>query len=155
MLRALLLVAAALSPLPAIAAPAVNTPISPLKQLRSQPGTDSENQLTLLLVSRADCPYCDFVREEVLTPLLRSDIFGTQLRIRELKIDQEQTVTDAKGIQLSNRAFSQRYKATFTPTLLLLDNKGSSLAKPVVGVANRDMYSFYVERNIRNALHDQ
>ncbi len=132
-----------------------STVIAPLKSLQSQASPSGQPILTLLLVSRSDCSYCAFVREEVLTPLQRSNMFSPQLRIRELKVDRHESVIDLNGIEIAHPQLAQRYQATFTPTLLLLDHQGIAVAKPIIGVANRDMYGFYVERNIRNALAAQ
>jgi len=122
--------------------------ILPLKNLPAS--TDSS--VKLVLVSRQDCHYCEFVRSEVLRPLLLGNHFGEQLQIRELKIDQDTEVADADEKQVSGRELAARYKANFTPSLLLFDANGRQMGTALVGVANPEMYSFYVERKIKQAI---
>lgn len=102
----------------------------------------------LLVVSQADCPYCELLKREVLRPMLVSGQYEGRVLIRELFIDSELPVRDFDGQAVSPDALARRYRARLTPTLLFLDHGGRELTERMIGINTLDFYGYYVDAAI-------
>jgi thioredoxin-related protein len=84
--------------------------------------------------------------------MIRSGNYSKRLIIRELLLDTGSYVIDFKGVRRENHDFSYDYKVTLTPTLLFLDADGKELATKMVGIQTPDMFYYYVDQSIQEAL---
>jgi thioredoxin-related protein len=111
-----------------------------------------EQRIIMLLVSQADCPYCHLVREEVIRPMILGGDFRNEILIREMFMDEGETVVDFQGASVDAADFAHGYGVFVTPTLLFLGPDGKELARQMVGVNTIEMYYYYVDQSIRTAL---
>ena len=72
--------------------------------------------------------------------------------IREIYIDLGAQVKDFSGIVRESSSFMLDYDVYLTPTLLFLDDEGRELTERMVGIQTPEMYLFYVDRAVANAL---
>jgi thioredoxin-related protein len=111
-----------------------------------------EGKAILLLISQEHCSFCVQIKQEVIGPMIRSGAYNKRLIIRELLLDTSSDVIDFKGVRRGNHDFSYDYKVTLTPTLLFLDAAGNELAAKMVGIQTPDMFYYYVDQSIQEAL---
>ena len=106
----------------------------------------------LLMVSGIDCTFCASLKEEYLEPMLRNTEYEKKVIIREVIIDDGSDLLDFDGKRISGNDVSLRYNANLTPTLLFIDHQGKELAERVVGYTTPEMYGYYLDRSIDQAL---
>jgi len=111
-----------------------------------------QNRLMVILVSQEHCEFCEQIKEEILNPMIRSGEHKKDILIRELFIDFDITLKDFSGKQRSGTDIAQDYGISFTPTMLFLDSQGKLLVEPMVGLSTPDLYPFYLERSIKQAI---
>jgi thioredoxin-related protein len=111
-----------------------------------------DGKVILLLVSQTYCPFCVQIKQQILFPMLLAGDFREELMIRELLIDAGMDVVDFQGNSRSGSALAADYGARLTPTMLFLDPQGEELAKPLVGIYTPEMFYYYVEESIRQAI---
>ena len=109
------------------------------------------SQVLVVMVSQHGCSYCTLIREEFLLPMQRRQDAPNTVMIRELKIDQTQPVTDFDGVPRTAKTLAARYSANLTPTVLILDEKGTLLVPKLVGISTPDFYGYYLDTAIENA----
>lgn len=102
----------------------------------------------MLMVSQDHCPYCVLLKNDILNPMMVSGDYTDRVIMAELIIDLGGTITDFDGNKVSPRDVAVRYKSTFSPTLLFLDENGRQVRKRMVGVNTIEMYGFYVDESI-------
>lgn len=106
----------------------------------------------LLLVSQHHCPFCAQIKREILGPMVISSEYKDRLLIREIYIDLGTRVRDFKGKLLDSSAFVLGYKTYLTPTLLFLDAEGNELTERIVGIQTPELFFFYVDRAVQEAI---
>jgi thioredoxin-related protein len=106
----------------------------------------------LLLVSQEECSYCIQIKREVIGPMIRSGDYEDRLLIRELLLDGVSTVIDFQGVARDSHNVAYDYQASVTPTLLFLDADGKELTAKMVGISTPDMYYYYVDQSIQEAI---
>ncbi|BAO44795.1 conserved hypothetical protein [Thiolapillus brandeum] len=111
-----------------------------------------EQRLIMLLVSQVDCPYCHLIKEEVIRPMILGGDFREQILIREILMDEGERLVDFQGQETEAADFAHGYGVFVTPTLLFLGADGRELAKKMTGVNTIEMYYYYVDQSIREAL---
>lgn len=112
----------------------------------------SNGQVILLLVSQEYCSFCEQIKREVIRPIIRSGSYDNRLMIRELMLDGGSDIVDFEGNQQESQAFAFGYRVGLTPTLLFLSPNGQELAPKMVGIQTPEMYYYYVDESIQQAL---
>lgn len=112
----------------------------------------AEEKAILLLVSQEQCSFCVQIKQEVIGPMIRSGDYENRLIIRELLLDTGSEVIDFKGVHRESPDFAHDYKVSLTPTLLFLDANGKELTAKMVGIQTPDMFYYYVDQSIQEAL---
>jgi thioredoxin-related protein len=102
----------------------------------------------VLVVSRADCPYCELLKEEILQPMLISGDYDGRVLIRELLIDSALPLRDFDGQAIAPDALASRYRTRLTPTVLFLDHRGRELTERMIGINTVDFYGYYLDAAI-------
>lgn len=121
------------------------------KDLQQDATALTSTQVLLVMVSQHGCSYCTLIKEDFLRPMLRNPKAQQAVMIRELKIDQTRPIIDFDGSQRSAAQVASRYSATLTPTILLLDDKGTLLAPKLVGISTPEFYGYYLDTAIESA----
>lgn len=98
----------------------------------------------VILVSAADCPYCEVLKDNVFIGMERDE----RIILRELATDKPIHLVDFDGSATNHQTFTSKQRLFFTPTVLFLDGTGRPLAKALVGVTNVDFYLYYLEQRI-------
>jgi thioredoxin-related protein len=106
----------------------------------------------LLAVTREGCGYCAQLRRDFLAPMIRSGEYTDKVRIRELMMEPETAVRDFDGGVTTTAEIAARHGISITPTVLLLDSAGTRLRPPITGISNADMYGFYLDEAIAEAM---
>ena len=105
----------------------------------------------VLLVTLPGCPYCELVRRSYLLPARKE----SGLPAWQLNITDRTTPLIAfdgfDGKPTSAAAQLKSWKASFTPTVLFLGQRGQELAERLVGVAVPDFYGAYLEERLATA----
>jgi hypothetical protein len=105
----------------------------------------------LLFFDLWDCPYCDRALHEFLVPMANGSEWGSRAIYRQIEIDKTDALTDFNGDKTTYRAVAQRFKVKVTPTIHVVDAKGVTLGKPLVGLMTPDFYGGYLEQAINEA----
>ncbi len=98
-----------------------------------------------------DCPYCDFIREDYLEPMLGDAAYLNKIIIREIHSDRLTSVIDFNGQAIEGIDLAQRYGASLAPTLIFIDGHGRQLVERMVGVTTPDFYGGYLDQAINQA----
>jgi thioredoxin-related protein len=100
----------------------------------------------LVLYTAPACPYCERLKQEVLTPMFREGSQQPLAVVRELDINTAGKMVDFDGLRIRSRHFKQRYQVFATPTLLILDADGLPLSDPIVGYDSKQAYKARLDR---------
>jgi len=106
----------------------------------------------IVFVSRDACPYCRTLRNTVLGPMSAADRFENRAILTEVSLDRVEPLTGFANKQLTAKEFGAHYRAEITPTLLFLDSEGREIGKRIVGISNLELYGFYLQKSIDQAL---
>ncbi|MEG7522605.1 MAG: thioredoxin fold domain-containing protein [Chromatiales bacterium] len=106
----------------------------------------------LLMVSQDHCPFCDLMKQEILHPMLLSGEYEEKIIMREILIDLGQDVTNFEGQREDASHFVHGYDVHLSPTLLFLNGEGSEVRKRMIGINTVEMFSFYLDAAIDEAM---
>ena len=113
----------------------------------------SANRMPLLLYfSQTHCSYCRRMEDEILLPMVRSGLYEERAMLREVAIDEGPSITGFDGQPLDTRMLFYRYDGIVTPTLVLTDGAGQLIGKPLVGINTVELFGWYLDNAIDNAL---
>jgi len=102
----------------------------------------------MILFAMRGCPWCTFVEEDFLKPMLRNERYRSQYVIRRVMTDSYARITDFNGEAISPDKFASRYNASLTPTLIFIDHQGNVIAPTIRGVANTEFYGYDLEQGM-------
>ena len=105
----------------------------------------------LLFFDLWDCPYCDRALREFLVPMANGSEWGSRAIYRQIEIDKMLPLVDFAGGTTTHRDLAKAYGVRYTPTLHLLNGRGETLGKPLVGLMTPDFYGAYLEQAISEA----
>jgi thioredoxin-related protein len=129
------------------------TPIPPVEDFRKEGAEAAANgQTVLLAVTREGCAYCAVLRREVLSPMILGGEYAARVLIREMMMEPDTAIVDFAGENTTTAQLAARYGVSITPTVLLLDASGKLLASPITGINNVDMYGYYLDQAIAEAI---
>lgn len=100
----------------------------------------------LLVITRADCGYCELLKSAVVLPMIISGEYEDRAIIREINIDTGPQVVNFEGRTVSPFSIANGYDALLTPTVLIVGPDGTELANRLIGINNVDMYLWYLDR---------
>jgi len=106
----------------------------------------------IVFVSRDACPYCRTLRGSILKPMFTTGKFEQRAILVEISLDRLEPLTGFENGSITARAFGELYRSEITPTLLFLDSEGREIAKRIVGISNLELYGFYLQKSIDEAL---
>ena len=108
----------------------------------------------LIFFNLTGCHYCRGALREVIVPMFRNAEWRAAMEFRQVTVDDRKSLVDFDGKTIENIAFAKSRKATFTPTVMLVDDKGQSLGDPIVGISNFDFYGAYVDALAKKAIDE-
>jgi thioredoxin-related protein len=106
----------------------------------------------LLFFNLSGCHFCRFSLRTAVVPMFREPKFREAIEFRQITIDDGKTLIDFNGTKISTHEFAQKRKATFTPTVMMVDGNGAQIGESIVGIASIDFYSGYVEELAKAAI---
>ncbi len=106
----------------------------------------------LLFFNLSGCHFCRFSLRTAVVPMYRDATFRDAVVFRQITIDDGKTLIGFDGKKVSTHDFASQYKATFTPTIMMVDGAGKQIGDSIVGVASIDFYSGYVEALAKGAI---
>lgn len=112
----------------------------------------TEKRIIMLLISQEHCPFCVQIKDQILYPMIRAGDYKDELLMREIFIDLDRSAIDFRGNEGSARDLAVQYGADLTPTLLFLGHDGKELTERMVGIYTPEMYFYYVDESIKQAL---
>jgi len=136
--------------LPRVSGHAVNLP--PAQDLRADGEKSAREKIPVLLFFDLwDCPYCDRALREFLVPMANGDMWRSRAIYRQVEIDKTDPIVGFDGDHTTHRELAKKYGVRYTPTLHLVNARGETLGKPLVGLMTPDFYGAYLEQAINDA----
>lgn len=127
--------------------------ITPLTDLQQDARIAKSKKLPILIIFTAGyCHYCEVVKEEFLKPMIRSGEYVDKVLIREAEVDSYTDIRDFSGKPIGLDNLAVHYRATMTPTVILLGPDGELLTQRLVGVTTVDFYGGFLDDAIDTAL---
>ncbi|OOZ39327.1 hypothetical protein BOW53_11970 [Solemya pervernicosa gill symbiont] len=115
--------------------------MTPAQNLQADAANARAQGLPILLVfSAAHCPFCDLLDEEILKPMMISGDYTDKVILRNVDLDEYDTITDFEGRKSDPASLAQQYDINMTPTMLLLDPRGRELVKRIRGIGGAIEY---------------
>lgn len=108
----------------------------------------------LIFFNLTGCHYCRGALREVIVPMFRNAEWREAMEFRQVTVDDGKSLVDFDGKVVENIAFARNRKGTFTPTVMLVDDKGRLLGDPIVGISNFDFYGAYVDALAKKAIEE-
>ena len=108
----------------------------------------------LIFFNLTGCHYCRGALREVIVPMFRNAEWRAAMEFRQVTVDDGKSLVDFDGKPIENIAFAKNRKGTFTPTVMLVDDKGQLLGDPIVGISNFDFYGAYVDALAKQAIDE-
>jgi thioredoxin-related protein len=106
----------------------------------------------LLLFDRDDCPYCERALREHLVPMSGEPPWRDDALFRQVEVNRDTPLVAFDGSATTHRQLAASYRATLTPTVIVVDAGGALLAEPIVGLLTADFYGAYLEQRLRTGL---
>lgn len=100
----------------------------------------------------SDCGYCETVLNEFLIPMTLNPDYQGKLVMRRVVARAPDELKDFNGKASSHGQFAGRNGVRLVPTVMLFDDKGRLLAKPLVGLSTVDYYGYYLDQAIDTAI---
>lgn len=98
------------------------------------------------------CRYCERVLNEFLIPMSRNGEYRNKVVMRRIETDSHSRLRDFNGEETTQSEFAQAHGIRMTPTILVFDEKGQRLTKPLIGLTTVDYYGYYLDQTIDDAL---
>jgi len=93
----------------------------------------------LIMFSIPDCSYCKKIKEEVLSPMAIMDEYNEKIIIRHIDAQSFEELNNFYNEEITHNEFAFKYAVNFFPTVILVDNYGSTLGK-IIGVPSEELY---------------
>lgn len=98
------------------------------------------------------CRYCERVLNEFLIPMSRNGDYRNKVVMRRVETQSHAPLRGFNGEDITPSEFAQAHGVRMTPTIMLFDEKGHPLGKPIIGLGPVDYYGFYLDQAIDGAL---
>jgi thioredoxin-related protein len=112
----------------------------------------SINGALLVVFVGEHCVYCERVLNEFLIPMSGNGNYRDRVVMRRVVVSRDEELIDFEGKRVRAGQFASRYGHRMVPTVMLLDNRGRVLSKPLVGLTTVDFYGLYLDEAIDSAV---
>ena len=99
----------------------------------------------VLFFSVPGCQFCHVIRQNYLSPLLRTSNVGQRPVIREIDISSQRKVKGFDGSPGTQQAIARQYGIRAAPTVLFVNARGKLLTEPIVGGDVSGLYGGYLD----------
>jgi thioredoxin-related protein len=110
-----------------------------------------EGKPLILFFSLPGCQFCHVVRQNYLSPMLKTGNVGGRPLIREIDITSQQKVKGFDGSPGTQLAIAKQYGIRVAPTVLFVDARGRLLTEPIVGGDVSGIYGGYLDNAFAEA----
>jgi len=93
----------------------------------------------LIMFSIPDCPYCEKIKEDVISPMAEMKEYQKKIIIRHINAQSFDEFNNFYNEEITHNEFAFKYAINFFPTVVLVDNYGSTLGK-IIGVPSEELY---------------
>jgi thioredoxin-related protein len=100
-----------------------------------------------------DCSYCETVLNDFLIPMSRNPEYQSKVLMRRVATSSNRDLKDFSGQDMTQQQFAGFNGVYLVPTVMLFDDKGNPLTKPLVGLTTVDYYGMFLDRAIDQALN--
>jgi hypothetical protein len=112
---------------------------------------DAQHGAVLVLFSLPGCRYCEAVRREHLSPLLREARPGREVRVREVDMSSAAPLTDFAGVRVTHMQFARANGVRLAPTVMGFAAGGRAAGRPIVGAKIPEFYGYYLANLVDEA----
>ena len=105
----------------------------------------------VLFFSIPECQFCHVVRQNYLSPLLRTSNVGQRPVIREIDITSQRKIKGFDGSPGTQQAIARQYGIRAAPTVLFVNARGKLLTEPIVGGDVSGLYGGYLDNAFAEA----
>ena len=99
------------------------------------------------------CHYCHVLERNILEPLLETTEIEQYAEFRKISLSEaDWQLKDFNGNTVSMENFAVYQDAQFTPTTMLYNKAGKSIAEPIIGLTLEEFYPGNLEKAINQAL---
>lgn len=111
------------------------------------------HEVPVLLFYREDCPFCQKVARQHLSPLSQRGITedGVRVSVRKFNVNERHRLIDFQGMPTTFSAFAQRERKVFVPMVAFYNAQGTAAHAPIIGALLDDFYQSYLNEAIANA----
>ncbi len=134
-----------------VAAQPVTALPAPTDLKRDGVEAEGDGKPLILFFSFPGCQFCHVVRQNYLSPLLRTEDARRRPIIRELDITSTVSVKGFDGSPATHHALARQYGVRVAPTVLFVDASGKLLAQPIIGGDVSGMYGGYLDNGFSEA----
>lgn len=127
--------------------------IKELTDLQTLSAEAKQKNLPILLSFGAEwCEFCEILKTEVLNPMALGGLYeGKYVFLRYVSIDDPKPIPGIDGEKILKSKWAEKYGADLTPTVLFIDGNGNEVAPRIVGIANIELYTTLIHRNLNIA----
>lgn len=112
-----------------------------------------EHHTALLVVFVGkQCSYCETVLNDFLIPMSRNPEYRSKVLMRRVTTTGSSSLKDFSGKEVTQHEFADENGVYLVPTVILFDDMGNVLTKPLVGLTTVDYYGMFLDRAIDQAL---
>jgi len=127
--------------------------IQKLENLKQDGALSAQTKQPIFLyVAAIGCPYCKRLEKDIIKPMFKSGEYEKRLLMRKIIWEDSAMIYDFNGEQVLPVDFLLKYNIMATPTILFLDKNGHEIAKRLNGYLSPDLYWFYLDRSVDNAV---
>jgi thioredoxin-related protein len=98
------------------------------------------------------CGYCERVLNDFLIPMSRNGEYRNKVVMRRIETDSSARLRGFNGEETTQSDFAVANGIRMTPTIMVFDEKGQRLSKPLIGLTTVDYYGYYLDMAIDSAL---
>jgi thioredoxin-related protein len=98
------------------------------------------------------CRFCERVMKEFLIPMSGNNDYRGKVVMRRVETSSRAPLRGFNGEPTTPSDFARANGVRMTPTIMLFDDKGEPLGKPLIGLGPVDYYGFYLDQAIDGAL---
>ena len=98
------------------------------------------------------CGYCERALNDFLIPMSGNLEYRTKVVMRRIEADSDSRLKDFQGKTTTQSEFARSHGVRVTPTIMVFDDQGNAIGKPVVGLTTLDYYGFYLDQAIDGAV---
>ena len=112
-----------------------------------------QQQLPIMLMFGAQwCEYCELLIEDVLEPMVISDLYdGKVVLMRHIGVDEVERIPDWQGNPIQKSKWAYELGADLTPTILFVDGTGKEIAPRIIGISEITLYTQLIHQSLNIA----